>query len=87
MDVLTNVVHVPIQCVSAEEKFQVCYVVEGGRTEKRVVETGEFNDEFIEIKSGLKAGEKVLLRSPRTAAPAGEMEEVREAEPAAAEQV
>ena len=25
---------------------------------------GDFNDEFIEIKSGLKEGEKVLLRPP-----------------------
>ena len=69
VNVLTNVVYVPIQSVSAEDKFQVCYVVEGGRTEKRIVEAGEFNDEFIEIKSGLRAGEKVLLRSPRTTAP------------------
>jgi HlyD family secretion protein len=61
---LPNVVYVPIQAVAAEDQFQVCYVLEGGAQQRRVVETGEFNDEFIEIKSGLKTGEKVLLRLP-----------------------
>ena len=31
------------------------------------VEVGEFNDEFIEIKKGLKEGERVLLRPPDSA--------------------
>lgn len=61
---LPNVVYVPIQAVAAEDQFQVCYVLEGGVQQRRVVETGEFNDEFIEIKTGLKAGERVLLRLP-----------------------
>jgi hypothetical protein len=30
----------------------------------REIEVGEFNDEFIEIKNGLKEGEKVLLNAP-----------------------
>jgi hypothetical protein len=30
----------------------------------RVIEVGDFNDEFIEVKKGLKEGEKVLLRAP-----------------------
>jgi HlyD family secretion protein len=64
---LPNVVHVPIQAVSAEDKYQVCYVIEAGVQQRRVVETGEFNDEFIEIKSGLKPGERVLLRLPSAA--------------------
>jgi len=34
----------------------------------RVVETGEFNDKFIEIRSGLKEDERVLLRPPRVTA-------------------
>jgi len=33
------------------------------------VEVGEFNDEFIEIKTGLKAGDKVLLRAAETSGP------------------
>jgi hypothetical protein len=31
------------------------------------VEVGEFNDEFIEIKKGLKEGDRVLLQAPETA--------------------
>jgi hypothetical protein len=33
------------------------------------VEIGEFNDEFIEIKNGLKEGERVLLRAVESQAP------------------
>jgi multidrug efflux pump subunit AcrA (membrane-fusion protein) len=62
--VLPNVVHVPIQSVATEGDKQVCYVARAGRQERREVETGEFNDEFIEIKKGIKEGEKVCLRSP-----------------------
>jgi len=35
-----------------------------GSAEMRPVEVGEYNDEFIEIRSGLKEGDKVLLRAP-----------------------
>jgi hypothetical protein len=31
------------------------------------VQTGLFNDNFVEIKSGLEEGEKVLLNPPRWA--------------------
>ena len=34
------------------------------KPERREVEIGEFTDEFIEIKKGLKEGEVVLLRPP-----------------------
>jgi hypothetical protein len=33
------------------------------------VEVGDFNDEFIAVKSGLKEGEKVLLRATESAPP------------------
>ncbi len=61
---LPDVVHIPVQAVSLSEGKQVCYVVGGLKSERREVETGEFTDEFIEIKKGLKEGEKVLLRPP-----------------------
>ena len=34
------------------------------KPERREVDIGDFNDEFIEIKHGLKQGERVLLRLP-----------------------
>jgi HlyD family secretion protein len=66
---LSNVVYVPVQAVSPLEGKQVCYVANGRKPECRAVEVGEFNDEFIEIKNGLKEGERVLLRSAESQAP------------------
>jgi len=68
---LQDVVYVPIQAVSSSEGQRVCYVARLGGPEKRPVETGEFNNEFIEIKSGLSEGEVVLLRAPVTPEDAG----------------
>lgn len=60
---LPDVVYVPLQAVSPWENRHVCYVVQGnGKPERRFVEIGESNDEFVEIRSGLKEGERVLLR-------------------------
>jgi Membrane-fusion protein len=67
---LPDVVYVPVQAVSAADGKQVCYLANGHKPEQRVVEVGEFNDEFIEIKMGLKEGDKVLLRAAETSGPA-----------------
>jgi len=64
IDELHDVLYVPIQSVITAEEKKVCYVM-GSRVEKREVETGLFNDNFVEIKSGLTEGEKVLLNPPR----------------------
>ena len=66
---LSNVVYVPVQSVAPSEGKQVCYVANGRKPECRTVEIGEFNDEFIEIKNGLKEGERVLLRAVESQAP------------------
>jgi RND family efflux transporter MFP subunit len=66
---LADVVYVPVQAVSAVDGKQVCYLASGHKPEQRTVEVGEFNDEFIEIKSGLKEGDKVLLRAAETSGP------------------
>lgn len=60
---LPDVVYIPIQAVSSWEDRQVCYIVNGAsKPERRVVDIGDCNDEFIEIRKGLKEGERVLLR-------------------------
>jgi HlyD family secretion protein len=61
---LDDVVYVPVQAISPSDDKQVCYVAGGFKPERREVEIGDFNDEFIEIKHGLKEGERVLLRLP-----------------------
>lgn len=63
---LVDVVYVPIQAVSSSQGKNLCHVVRGSRSQERTVEVGEFNDDFIEIKQGLREGEMVLLRAPET---------------------
>lgn len=68
---IDDTVYVPIQAIQAERQQRVCYVVSPttGRTERRVVTTGEFNKEFIAIEKGLEEGEHVLLRAPQGRSP------------------
>jgi multidrug resistance efflux pump len=65
VDSLDNVVYVPIQAVTYLEGRQVVYVARSGRREARAVETGNYSEQFIEIVSGLRAGEEVMLLPPR----------------------
>jgi HlyD family secretion protein len=64
IDELHDVLYVPIQSVVTVEDKKICYVA-GSPVERREVETGLFNDNFVEIKSGLTEGEKVLLNPPK----------------------
>jgi len=64
---LHGVLSVPIQAVTSVQGSKVCYVLTGAGPQKRQVETGLFNDNFVEIKSGLSEGEKVLLSPQRLA--------------------
>ena len=78
---LDDVVHVPIQAVNPIEDKKVCYVVNGSTPEEREVEVGEFNDEFIEIKKGIKEGEKVCLRTPAGMEGAGDKDKKKASGP------
>ncbi|MDB6026655.1 MAG: Efflux transporter, family, subunit [Verrucomicrobiales bacterium] len=62
---LKDIIYVPLQAVSENNGKHYCQVI-NGRSEQREVKLGEFNDQFIEIKSGLNAGEKVSLRAPES---------------------
>lgn len=68
VDSLDNVVYVPIQAVAFQEGEQVVYVARGGRREMRRVQTGNYSEQFIEIVSGLRSGEEVMLLPPRQGA-------------------
>ena len=63
---LPDVVYVPVQAVTPVEGKQWCFVANANGQERREVEVGEFNDEFIEIRNGVSEGEKVCLRSLTT---------------------
>lgn len=65
IDELKNVISVPIQAVLNIRGKKACFVMNGSTSEQRQVETGEFNDSFVEIKSGLAEDDKVMLNPPR----------------------
>ncbi|MGE3312197.1 MAG: efflux RND transporter periplasmic adaptor subunit [Limisphaerales bacterium] len=65
--IITNIadtLSVPIQAVTTSRGRQVVYVVRGGKAEPRPVEVGMYNTKYIQITSGLKEGERVLLAPP-----------------------
>jgi HlyD family secretion protein len=65
IDELKDVITVPIQTVVNRDNKKICYVATYKGHEPREVETGAFNDSFVEIKKGLSEGDKVLLNPPR----------------------
>jgi hypothetical protein len=65
IDRLQNVLTVPIQAVVTFEGKKYCYLHRSGRPVRQQVETGQFNANFVEIKSGLTEGDNVLLNPPR----------------------
>lgn len=56
-----NVIQVPVQVVANRFSRKICYVVTSSGPQEREVQTGAFNDTFVQIKSGLEEGELVLL--------------------------
>jgi RND family efflux transporter MFP subunit len=61
---LQEVTYVPLQAVTPEKDEQVCYVQTALGAQRRVVETGQYNDSFIQITDGIEPGDVVLLRVP-----------------------
>jgi RND family efflux transporter MFP subunit len=59
---------VPVQAVTEFEGKPVCYVKSGRSTERRAVEVGEANDQYIEVLGGLTEGEDVALDARSRAA-------------------
>ncbi|UCE46777.1 MAG: hypothetical protein JSW47_14330, partial [Phycisphaerales bacterium] len=66
---LYDVIIVPVQVVANRGGRKVCYIENGGTPEEREVQTGAFNEIFVEIVSGLEVGEIVLLNPPRVLEP------------------
>lgn len=68
----TNAVLVPIEAVNADKDGDFCYVVVNGIVERRNVTVGISSDLLIEIKEGIKVGDKVV-KSGMTDATEGSM--------------
>jgi HlyD family secretion protein len=58
---IPDVLLVPVQAVAEKEGKHYAYVSRFGGADRKEVEVGETNEKFVEIKSGLEEGEKVLL--------------------------
>ena len=58
---LYSVLTVPIQAVTTMKGQQVCLVEKGSSAKPVPVEVGMFNDKLIEIKSGVREGDMVML--------------------------
>lgn len=61
---ITGALSVPIQAVTTLKGRQVVYLAGRGAPQPRPVEVGHFNTRFIEITSGLREGDRVLLSPP-----------------------
>lgn len=65
VDRLEDVVYVPLQAVTYQGDQRVVYVRAMGGAQPQEVEVETFSESFIEIRSGLRAGEEVLLLPPQ----------------------
>lgn len=61
---LADVTYVPVQSVFSENEEFFVFRKDGGGYQRKPVDVGEHNNEFIEIIGGLDEGEEVLLRMP-----------------------
>lgn len=68
INLLDDVLAVPVQAVVQKGEQSFCYVVGGAGFVARPVTLGDTNDVLIEIKEGLNAGERVVL-NPRLVVP------------------
>jgi HlyD family secretion protein len=87
VDILVDQLHdvkiVPVQVVANRGGRKVCYVETEEGPEERQVQTGEFNNTFVQILSGLEVGEKVLLNPPRAIQSSAESESKEQQPPTA----
>ncbi len=61
VDRLIAVLSVPVQAIVQIENESWCYVDGAGGVERRIVELGRTNDKFVEIRSGVDVGDRVVL--------------------------
>ncbi len=61
VDLLEDVLSVPVQAVVQVENDSWCYVESHGKIERRLLTLGRTNDKFVEIRKGLSQGDQVVL--------------------------
>ncbi len=63
-DHIRNALTVPLTALFAEDGRRYCYVVEGSRSERRLVRVGRSNEDVAELLGGLAEGARVSLVKP-----------------------
>lgn len=63
-DEIKDTVYVPIEAVNERDGKTYVFIVNGKRYERTEVKTGQKNDNFIAVTSGLKKDQKITLRDP-----------------------
>jgi HlyD family secretion protein len=61
---LQNVISVPLQAVTTRQGKPVVYLANGEQSKPVEVQVGLYNTKFIEVTSGLKEGDHILLSPP-----------------------
>jgi HlyD family secretion protein len=61
---LKDVLTLPVAAIVEQRGKYFCWVTTAGKTERRTLVLGLSNDEFVEVKDGVAAGDQVLL-NPR----------------------
>ena len=77
---LKDVLTLPVAAVVEQRGKYFCWVTTAGKTERRSLVLGLNNDQFVEVKDGVAAGDQVLL-NPRTVVAEARVSE-EEAKPA-----
>jgi len=78
---LHDVLFVPIQAVTTRAGQRACWVRTPDGPQLRSVETGDFTDKYVVIKSGLAEGDEVFLAPPEGATAVAKPPEQGAAEP------
>nr|WP_249315692.1 biotin/lipoyl-binding protein [Bacillus sp. FJAT-49711] len=55
---------VPHMAIMDEDGMPILYVLKDGKLERREIQTGKMNDEFIEVTEGISLGELVVTNAP-----------------------
>jgi len=60
--IYANVLTIPMNAVTSQDGKDVVFVVEGSRAKRKAIKLGLLSDDTYEVKSGLSAGEKVVVK-------------------------
>lgn len=67
-DILQNRLLVPKDAILTRDQRNLVFIVEGERAMWQYVEVGEENEKYVEIKKGIKAGDRVIIKGHYTLA-------------------